>query len=743
MTSLEGEAGVLHPLLAKLPKLDSLDLSELQAAAERLEPNLTFARTVTPHSDPRTTSPEALTYGMLARKDGVEPENVIREIPPDAAAELRRFWLEHPSLRAGCEREYGYDPLEEWDDYWPYGLAEEPHAATQEAVRENGGVFTLPLVQRWEVEELAHTVNKADTAAAGIAVRAADTGRVLMIQRSNHDPTDPAAGTWEFPGGKLSDGEHPHRGAQREWQEETGLRLPKGRHAGEWRSGVYHGFVHEIPKEASVKLNLDQEDRRVLNPDDPDGDQLETMAWVHPDHLRHWRALRQELRASKVWNKVEKADPTVYLIRHGKTALNHANPRQDRIRGWIDVPLNATGERQARTLARSVKDAGIDCVYTSDLKRCVQTADTVGRAIGVNPIIAPEFRPWGLGDFEGQPSATVIPEIEPYVVDNPGTPVPGGESFLEFRDRVIPAFERALTLAEEGYTPAIVTSYRPIKLLDGWLAGGRRSVDLGVFMSDDLPPASVIVCSKRNGQWTYSQEDPTGGVGKENAPGPAGDIPPAGDMGTNQVWPDSITRLAVGPAADSVHVNRPLPNVSVGYMQDRIRGPKRVLRGEFLPITKEGAMKQLVYGVVLEPNSFDSQDDFMLPHHVEKAAHGYLKKAIRGKSTVAKLQHRLPGFKRDKPSIVPVESFVAPVDFTYDGVETIKKGSWVMCMHVEDTDLWQDFLDGKYQAFSVGGSGVRQALTRPFDLEEHDLIGRQQPNYFEPNPRNFLSPGSG
>lgn len=154
-------------------------------------------------------------------------------------------------------------------------------------------------------------------------------------------------------------------------------------------------------------------------------------------------------------------------------------------------------------------------------------------------------------------------------------------------------------------------------------------------------------------------------------------------------------------------------------------------------------MKQLVYGVVLEPNSFDSQDDFMLPHHVEKAAHGYLKKAIRGKSTVAKLQHRLPGFKRDKPSIVPVESFVAPVDFTYDGVETIKKGSWVMCMHVEDTDLWQDFLDGKYQAFSVGGSGVRQALTRPFDLEEHDLIGRQQPNYFEPNPRNFLSPGSG
>ncbi len=133
----------------------------------------------------------------------------------------------------------------------------------------------------------------------------------------------------------------------------------------------------------------------------------------------------------------------------------------------------------------------------------------------------------------------------------------------------------------------------------------------------------------------------------------------------------------------------------------------------------------------------------MLPHHVERAAHGYLKRAIRGKSSVAKLQHRAQGFFKDKPSICPVESFIAPIDFSYDGKEMIKAGSWVLCMHVEDPALWQDFLDGKYAAFSVGGTGVRQSVSASNDLAEHDQIGRQQPNYFEPDPWRYLSPPRG
>lgn len=226
-------------------------------------------------------------------------------------------------------------------------------------------------------------------------------------------------------------------------------------------------------------------------------------------------------------------------------------------------------------------------------------------------------------------------------------------------------------------------------------------------------------CSDQPHSWR-ELEGMAGAVEKlDAAPGPAGRIPPAGDTPQVNGPPSKATVAALGAAAgDGGHVNVPLKNVSQAYVSGKRRKKKRAageeeVTGTLLSISKAGAMKQLVYGVVLEPNSFDSQEDFMLPHHVERTAHGYLKKAIRGQSSVAKLQHRAQGFHKTQPSIVPVESFIAPVDFSYDGMEMIKAGSWVICMHVEDAALWQRFLDGEFQAFSVGGTGVRQSLHTP------------------------------
>ncbi|HEY3520505.1 MAG TPA: Nudix family hydrolase, partial [Rhodanobacteraceae bacterium] len=58
--------------------------------------------------------------------------------------------------------------------------------------------------------------------AAGLCVKALDTGRVLLLQRSMSDD-DPAAGTWEFPGGKLEPGEDIERALVRELREELGI----------------------------------------------------------------------------------------------------------------------------------------------------------------------------------------------------------------------------------------------------------------------------------------------------------------------------------------------------------------------------------------------------------------------------------------------------------------------------------------------------------------------------------------
>ncbi len=154
---------------------------------------------------------------------------------------------------------------------------------------------------RWSHTHSAQLNQGADPAnkshvpiAAGVSVVSRDTGRVLMLQRSMEDE-DPAAGTWEFPGGKLEMGEMPIQAAVREWQEETGCTLPSGRVTGDWTSadGVYHGYVYSIESEDLVDLS-DRGD--VLNPDDPDGDHFEALAWWDPDHLATNPALRPELR---------------------------------------------------------------------------------------------------------------------------------------------------------------------------------------------------------------------------------------------------------------------------------------------------------------------------------------------------------------------------------------------------------------------------------------------------------------
>ncbi len=109
--------------------------------------------------------------------------------------------------------------------------------------------------------------------------------------------SDPAAGTFEFPGGHLAEGESPRQAALREWQEETGLQFPDGEFTGTWASpdGVYQGFVYTVASES----DLDIFSRLPgANPDDPDGDAIEVLAWLDPGQLPGNPAVRPELLAS-------------------------------------------------------------------------------------------------------------------------------------------------------------------------------------------------------------------------------------------------------------------------------------------------------------------------------------------------------------------------------------------------------------------------------------------------------------
>ena len=69
----------------------------------------------------------------------------------------------------------------------------------------------------------------------------------------------------------------------------------------------------------------------------------------------------------------------LYIVRHGESVNN----QEHRFTGWSDAPLNDNGRAQAQRLNEFFKDKDIDCVFSSDLSRALETAKT---ALGVRPI---------------------------------------------------------------------------------------------------------------------------------------------------------------------------------------------------------------------------------------------------------------------------------------------------------------------------------------------------------------------
>lgn len=94
------------------------------------------------------------------------------------------------------------------------------------------------------------------------------------------------------------------------------------------------------------------------------------------------------------------------LVRHGQTDLN----RDKIVQGSEqDFPLNAEGLGQAEELAKKLKGEKFDVLLSSHLRRAVQTAEILSKALGI-PIAEKNklFRERDLGTWSGRPGAEII-----------------------------------------------------------------------------------------------------------------------------------------------------------------------------------------------------------------------------------------------------------------------------------------------------------------------------------------------
>src|SRR5262249_2072805 len=69
------------------------------------------------------------------------------------------------------------------------------------------------------------------------------------------------------------------------------------------------------------------------------------------------------------------------LLRHGQSQWNLEN----RFTGWVDVPLSPRGEAEARAAGEKLRRHRIDKLYTSVLKRAIDTATLALEASGIRP----------------------------------------------------------------------------------------------------------------------------------------------------------------------------------------------------------------------------------------------------------------------------------------------------------------------------------------------------------------------
>jgi probable phosphoglycerate mutase len=146
-------------------------------------------------------------------------------------------------------------------------------------------------------------------------------------------------------------------------------------------------------------------------------------------------------------------------IRHGETDWNV----DGRVQGQLDIGLNDAGREQARRLAQALADnEPIDRIYSSDLRRALDTARTVAEVTGAPLTPTPALRERCFADLQGRTFAEVAvtdPELsERWRHRQPDWTPPGagGESLLAFRERITQAVQ-ALAAENIGKNVALIT----------------------------------------------------------------------------------------------------------------------------------------------------------------------------------------------------------------------------------------------------------------------------------------------
>lgn len=176
----------------------------------------------------------------------------------------------------------------------------------------------------------------------------------------------------------------------------------------------------------------------------------------------------------------------ICVARHGETDWNTAGILQ----GWLDVPMNERGRQQSRELADALSGHRFACVYSSPLRRALETAEIIAERWGLPaPLCHDGLKERHFGVIQGIPKAELA-ELNPALLEkilkrNPACRFEQGESMDEVATRVLEAI-MAIGEANPGA--------RVLAITHGWV------MDVVARQVNGLPRSAILHAKPRNGE---------------------------------------------------------------------------------------------------------------------------------------------------------------------------------------------------------------------------------------------------
>lgn len=184
--------------------------------------------------------------------------------------------------------------------------------------------------------------------------------------------------------------------------------------------------------------------------------------------------------------------PILYIVRHGRTSFNVAG----KFRGEADIPLIDEGRQDAKEAAEFLEEQGVQpsFIVTSDKKRAVETAKILSKDFHDSIKPTDQLRAWNLGDFSGKPkNKENVADLQQYIHD-PDTPVPGGESLNDFRNRILPILAECFEHATRNGVGIVVAHSSVIHELGTQIFGDHKTLV--------VEPGGIVAIGIDNGKIT-------------------------------------------------------------------------------------------------------------------------------------------------------------------------------------------------------------------------------------------------